>query len=539
MVATSLLFAPVLSGAAVVENGMETKFTASDARARDYYGAALAMSGDSVLISAYLNDHVETDAGAAYLYRPDGAGGWTEHKFTASDAGVNDRFGRAVAMEGDSLLISATLDDHAVIDAGSAYLYRPDGAGGWNEHKFTASDPDILDYYGTALAVSGDAVLIGAPGDDDRGDYSGSAYLYRPDGAGGWTEHKFTASDGHANQRYANAVAMDGDNVLIGAFGSNQHGRFSGAAYLYQPDGAGGWTEHKFTASDGAYEDSYGQSVAMEGDWVLIGARADDDHGDGSGSAYLYRPDGAGGWTEHKFTASDADTDDRFGFRVALSGQNLLIGAYTDENNRFPEERRRFSSGGSSYAAWDNQTDDDNLDHHAGTGSAYHYRPDGAGGWIEYKMKASDAGDRDYYGWTVAISGENALVGAYLNNDAGTDSGSAYLYDLTRDSDFDGLTNDEESAHGTDPHNADTDGDGVSDGYEVHGIGTDPVDADTDGDCYGDGDELDAQSDPLDAASIPTLLGPMTLPEPLTGDHAPLADANPTDAALCVPHGLP
>ncbi len=157
-------------------------------------------------------------------------------------------------------------------------------------------------------------------------------------------------------------------------------------------------TEFKLTASDAALKDQFGFSVALSGDTALVGARRDDDAGSNSGSAYVFVRSGTT-WTEQaKLTASDAAVDDRFGLGVALSGDTALVGAYRDDD-----------AGSDS-------------------GSVYVFVRSGTTWTEQAKLTASDAAADDRFGTSVALSGDTALVGAYLDDDAGSSSGSAYVY---------------------------------------------------------------------------------------------------------------
>jgi hypothetical protein len=140
---------------------------------------------------------------------------------------------------------------------------------------------------------------------------------------------KLTASDGASSDRFGISVALDGDTALIGVL----KGRNSGSAYVFTRN-AGVWTEQaKLTASDGASSDSFGASVAVDGDTALIGANEDDDNGDVSGSAYVFTRS-AGVWTEQaKLTASDGAVNDNFGRSVAVDVDTALVGAASDDDN--------------------------------------------------------------------------------------------------------------------------------------------------------------------------------------------------------------
>ncbi|MBY5163138.1 FG-GAP repeat protein [Salsipaludibacter albus] len=419
--------------------------TASDAAADDAFGYAVAVDGDTIVVGAIGDDDNGTNSGSAYVYQPDGNGGYTQTKLTASDAASGDEFGVSVAVDGDTIVVGASLDDDNGTNSGSAYVYQPDANGGYTQTKLTASDGAAFAYFGWSVAVNGDTIVVGAIGDSGNESDSGAAYVYQPDGNGGYTETKLTASDGAADDHFGWSVAADGDAILVGAaFKGGIDGSW-GAAYVYQPDGNGGYTETKLTASDAAANDLFGYSVAVDGDIIVVGATG----GTNSGSAYMYQPDGNGGYTETKLTASDGLGSDRFGVSVAVDGDTIVVGSSFDDDN------------GSA------------------SGSAYMYQPDGNGGYTEGKLIASDAAAGDEFGNSVAVDGDAILVGAFLDDDNGSNSGSVYVYTATVDGDGDGLDDDVDNCPGipnTDQANLDGDSFGDACDDDIDGDGVDNSD---------------------------------------------------------------
>ncbi len=321
-------------------------------------------------------------------------------KLLASTGGGFDFFGMFVAIDGNVAVVAAPLANLQ----GAAYIYEFQ-AGSWTE---VAKLMAAADHF-RSVDISGDTVVIGGESYDGV-IYVGSAYIYeRP--ATGWATTssfaaKLTAADGADDDHFGCSVGISGDTVVIGAYGDDDNGSRSGSAYVYERPG-GGWAttssfDAKLTASDGAAEDFFGLSVGISGDTVVIGAPDDDDNGDDSGSAYVYeRP--ATGWAttsnfDAKLTASDGAADEHFGCSVALSGDTVVIGAKLNDDN----------------------------------GSAYVYqRP--AGGWattssFDAKLTAADGAADDHFGGSVGISGDTVVIGASGDDDNGSRSGSAYVY---------------------------------------------------------------------------------------------------------------
>ncbi len=402
----------------------ETKLTASDAAAGDSFGGEVAISGNTAVVGAS-NDNTPAgnDAGSAYVFvRSNGV--WSEQaKLTASDAVAYDRFGNSVAISGDTIVVGAFFDDtSAGQDKGSAYVFvRSNGV--WSEQaKLTASDAEIeddvppgpigADLFGASVAISGNTIVVGAFLDNTTAGWeAGSAYVFvRSNGV--WSEQaKLTASDAAALDVFGVSVAISGDTAVVGATGSGF--QTIGSAYVFVRSN-GVWSEQaKLTASDAAVNDRFGVSVAISGDTIVVGAPEDDIIiivgppifpvpipvlGTDAGSAYVYvRSNGV--WSEQaKLTASDAYFSDHFGDSVAISGNTIVVGASEDD--------------------WSAK---------ANAGSAYVYKRS-SGVWSQQlKLTASDALANDRFGYSVAISGNYIVVGAFGDN---TGAGSAYVKHL-------------------------------------------------------------------------------------------------------------
>ena len=327
------------------------KLTASDGAGHDRFGWSVAVDGDTAVVGAHGNDGLK---GAAYvLTRQSGA--WNQvAKLTAFDGAATAQFGKSVAMDGDTVVVGALNDDENGAVSGSAYVFTKP-ANGWvttsTAAKLTASDGAAGDRFGKSVAMDGDTVVVGAWWDDDNGPESGSAYVFTKP-ANGWvttsTAAKLTASDGVDDGRFGSSVAVDGDTLVVGASDDDENGEYSGSAYVFTKP-ANGWvttsTAAKLTASDGAADDYFGYSVAVDEDTVVVGAFEDDENGEDSGSAYVFTEPTSGGWTTAtetaKLTASDGAADDWFGFSVAMDGDTLVVGA--------PEDDDKGTNSGSAY----------------------------------------------------------------------------------------------------------------------------------------------------------------------------------------------
>jgi hypothetical protein len=261
------------------------KLTAGDGEAFDQFGQAVDVSGPAVAIGA-----IGTDGdGAVYVYRRI-VGGWTEHqKLTDGDGAAADQFGVSVAVDGATMLIGAVLDDDNGLNAGAAYVFTRSG-GVWSEQeKLTASDGASGDGFGGDVALDGNTALVAAALDDDNGESSGSVYAFTRS-AGLWSEEqKLLAGDGAPGDQFGDGIALDGNTAVVGAFQDDDNGAESGSAHVWFRT-AGTWAEdRKLLASDGAAGDFFGRPVALDGNTAVIGAYFADHNGDASGSAYVFK----------------------------------------------------------------------------------------------------------------------------------------------------------------------------------------------------------------------------------------------------------
>ncbi|MCH7718986.1 MAG: hypothetical protein IIB21_05900, partial [Chloroflexi bacterium] len=323
--------------------GEVTKLKASDAEAGDFFGVSVAVSGKTAIIGADAEDAGGDFAGAAYVFQR-GQGGpdnWGEvTKLTASDAQATDWFGATVAVSGDTAVVGAYLEDAGGDFAGAAYVFQRDhgGANAWGEvTKLTASDAQAEDEFGASVAVSGDIILVGAFQEDAAGDEAGAAYVFLRDrgGADNWGEvTKLKASDAEAGDFFGVSVAVSGNTAIIGADAEDAGGSIAGAAYVLQRDrgGADNWGEvTKLTASDAQAGDFFGSGVSISGDTAIVGAFREELD---AGAAYVFGrdQDGTDSWGEvTKLTASDAQGGDFFGIRVAISNGATIVGAFHED----------------------------------------------------------------------------------------------------------------------------------------------------------------------------------------------------------------
>lgn len=479
----------------------EQKLIPFDAVAKQRFGVSLSISGNMAVVGSYFDECREGKAcGSAYVYHYNGILWEVFQKLTASDASAGDQFGMAVSAADKKVIVGSVTDDCMEDDScGSAYVFscetkptvanlhitsggcpnpvNPRSEGvvsvtlvGDTDFDITMVDPDSLtlnrtDGAGTtisplvnkrgpridikdiALSSGGEPCTChdrGRDGFDDLSLLFSTAEMSRafnldsfqrgesielmlrgvlqdgttfeavdcfnipgPESSLNQCEEqmKLTSSIPSADTFFGNSVSVSGRNAIVGAWGDDcDAGVNCGAVYAYHYNHSG-WVEvQKLTASDATTGAVFGLSVSVDGDTALVGARSDScADGTQCGSAYVYRYDRTEWIEEQKLIATDLARADWFGFSVSLNGNTALIGSPFDDDC----ESRLASN----------------------CGSAYIYRFNGTNWVEEQKLIASDPGLADFFGATVSISGDTAVVGALGNNCvAGVNCGAAYVF---------------------------------------------------------------------------------------------------------------
>jgi len=378
---------------------METqKILASDGQMGDTFGYTIDFEGDTAIITSYQDDDNGANSGSAYVFTRSGTTWTQQQKILPADGAAGDEFGFNADLNGDTVIITALADDNENgIEAGAAYVFIRNGTTWTQQAKLIASDGQEKDHFGYSVALLGDTAFVGANWDDDNGDGSGSMYVFTRSGTTWTQQQKLLASDGQAGDRFGGTIALSNDTALIGAYWDDDNGVDSGSMYVFTRSGIT-WTQQaKVLATDGTTGDVFACWISLAGDTALIGAGDDDDNGVDSGSVYVFTRSGTT-WTQQtKLLASDGAAGDEFGSNFDLDGDTVLIGALKDD---------------------DMGTD---------SGSAYIFTRTGTTWTQQQKLLPSDGALNDEFG-IISLDGDTALIGAWLDNDNGTDSGSVYVF---------------------------------------------------------------------------------------------------------------
>jgi hypothetical protein len=338
---------------------------------------------------------------------------------SASDKTNNDLFGYSVSVSYGVAVVGAPDANSGEDEIGKAYvLYRNEGgADQWGEIKtLIASDAADGDEFGYSVSISGTTILVGAP----RADYAGiincgQAYLFDQDAGGddNWGQvkiiHPGVMEEG---DRFGYSVSLSGDTAVVGAPWADSYGTDMGQVYIFYRDqgGADNWGQVRVRAgSDRSDGDNFGQSVSISDTSLIVGAPLAGSGGTKRGQAYMFYKDHDGGdnWGQVKILSRAYERDgDKFGSSVDVSGDMAIVGAMNAS---------RYGSSG--------------LRYQCGEAEIFYKDQDGADQWgSNMRLSPPEIPDYAFFGKSVAIQSERAVVGAYLDNSEGVVSGQAYVY---------------------------------------------------------------------------------------------------------------
>ncbi len=381
----------------------------------DKLGWSVDIDGDYAIVGA---PEGSPNSGSAYIFESDG----TSYAFVTEldpspghPLATGDNYGWSVDLDGNFAIVGAPYDDGDFTNTGAAYVFKREW-GNWNEiGKLTGLFGVANDRFGYSVGIHEATVdtayaVIGVPGHDQTyvGDDAGTIFVFYYDGDS-WDLPgvQLDSSDLAAGDEFGTSVAIDGELIIAGA--PYEGGSSEGAAYIFyqhqiSPEYDGWGEEKKLTATDATGGDHFGHSVDIESWYAIVGAYLSDDDGFGSGSAYVFErswelPPGIWDWTEMspKLTADDAEGGAYFGYSVSMDLPYALVGA----------QRHLF------------------------TGAAYLFHFDGVSTWDqEALLLASDGAANDWFGHSVGLSYPYALVGAPHDDDYGTESGMAFIFDV-------------------------------------------------------------------------------------------------------------
>ena len=378
-------------GAPAGETNEDQKIVAPNPNLSDQFGFAVDVDGDTMVIGARFANGNGIDQGTAYVFIQAGDSWVLQAQLRAPDAADFDLYGQSVGIDDDTIVVGSPLDNDPVPNQGSAYVFTRTGTTWTQQAKLTATDATAQSLLGQSIAIEGDTIVAGAPG--QNGLFGGAAYVFARTGTT-WTQQaELTPA---ANVGVGQSVAIDGDTIVAGAPLGGINGVLTGSAYVFARTGTT-WTEQaNLVASDPTVGAELGFSVAIDGETLVAGARLDD-----AGSAYVFTRTGLTWNEEAKLLADDGVTGDQFGFSVDIDGDSIVSGADLADGVENEE------------------------------GAAYVFARTGTTWTQQTKLVATQAEGSDRFATSIATSGDIVVSGAPLEDDGAqsstADRGSAYV----------------------------------------------------------------------------------------------------------------
>ncbi len=381
-------------------NGYEIqKILPIDGSAGDQFGYGIAIDGNRAIIGAWQDDNGQgSQSGSAYYFQyNETIHSWVQQQKLIPNVGAaGDWFGMSVALDGEWAIIGSPKHNN---NQGAAYVFHYNNSLlSWQQQsKLIADDGAANDLfsYRTALALQNQRAVVGA-----KGHGVGQVYIFEfGNSTKKWNQTaKLVSSDGQANDRFGNSVALDGNNIIVGAYMKDALATESGAAYIYTYNN-GNWVEKtKLLANDGQVGDGFGNDVGISQNYAIVGAYWNDARGDAAGSVYFYYyNESTDQWPLlQTIYSNDINDYDYFGSRVSVDGETLAVSAYGDDDNK---------------------------------GSTYIFRMNEVNVIWEQtaKIVADDVATNDMFGVGLDLTGDNVIIGSRYHDDNGEDSGAGYM----------------------------------------------------------------------------------------------------------------
>jgi len=313
----------------------EAKLLASDGSSEDFFGGSVSISGDYVAIGAVGDDDNGNFSGSAYVFKRTGTNWAQEAKLMPSDGAERDLFGGSVSISGDYAIVGAWGNDGNGNRTGAAYVFKRSDTSWAQEARLVSSDIADFDGFGTSVSISGDYAAVSADSDDDNGFNSGSAYVFKRSDRSWVQEAKLLPSDGETNEQFGFSISISSDYVIVGSRLDDENGENSGSAYVFKRTGASWAQQAKLLPSDGAPGEQFGFMVSIYGDYSVVIAPEDDDNGSNAGSVYLFKRNDTSWTQEAKLLSSDGDAEESFGASSSISGNFVIAGVPVGEAGAF------------------------------------------------------------------------------------------------------------------------------------------------------------------------------------------------------------
>jgi len=374
------------------------KLAPADLEADDEFAQSVSVSGQTIAIGVPLDDVAGPDSGSVRIFELQGVDWIETAMITPADGVAGDRFGTAVAISGDTLVVGAPRVADIAVGAGAVYVFERDN-GAWSfVDKLLPTAVMGGDRLGLAVAIDGDTLVGGAPFHDLQGIDSGAAFVFQRNSSA-WTEATMLfAPDGETDDEFGLSLAVSGDRIVVGAPLDDRNGTAAGAIHFFEHNGQQWLHEDTIRLLQGTSGHEFGRCVEIDGDVTVVGAPGDNTAGPETGAAYVYSRSG-GVWSQTlKLQPGGLAANDQFGRSVSVAGDVLLVGA--------PGR------------------DLDGVD--AGSTDRYEYI-DGA--WqSQGTLTPVQLSSGDRFGWAVAMHADVAVVSAIGTTSDGAITGAAHAF---------------------------------------------------------------------------------------------------------------
>ena len=325
--------------------GYITTIYPNDGGSGMYFGYDMDLYDEYLVVGAYGDDTLDSNAGAIYIFKTNNTGWETWYqvaKLTGDDSAAGDQYGHAVSIYKDMIVVGARYNDEVDNNAGAVYTYIKSGDNITFKEKITVSGGASSDYFGFSLSVREDMLIVGAYGVDDNGLTSGAAYIYKTsnDGNNWYLKEKLIASDGASSAHFGYAVDINNKYAVIGSYLDES----KGSIYVYNTlDGGENWgNEIKLRPSDIGTSDQFGRAVAIYDSSILASAGGHDLIAANAGAVYMYETinDGTSWEQKSKAVAQDVKEYQYFSFgppfTLAITEKYAVMGAYREGEETAP-----------------------------------------------------------------------------------------------------------------------------------------------------------------------------------------------------------
>lgn len=350
--------------------GQLTELSAPGLSPGDNFGASVAISGDFAAVGAPLDDEQLGNEGAVYVFQRSAgnAAQWDfVKKILAADAQSADNFGASVALDGERLLVGANQSDASGDNSGAAYMFYRNhgGAGQWGQvAKLLATTGAADDFFGASVDLDGDFAIVGANGVNGLFQNIGAAYIFGRNqfGPDAWGQiEKIRAKQNGENDNFGAKVGISGPWAIVGADGNDLKGNNAGAAFIFYKNQNGfvnswGQSQILFNVS-GQADDHFGSGVGIDAPYAVVASSGDSPFGQNSGGGFVYLLQGNSWVLVDQLADGGGQNGDALGTAAAISGQTIILGAPLDNNGQNTDQGAVVIFGGLCNDAFSPETE--------------------------------------------------------------------------------------------------------------------------------------------------------------------------------------